>query len=99
MLELLEQQWSGGNAAPNNKILQVSGIEYTWDQSAPAGSKVVTGSVMVDSNGDGTVDASLDPATTYRIVCNSFLSDGGDSFSRLRGRHEQVHRRAGHRRT
>ncbi|MGI8887931.1 MAG: 5'-nucleotidase C-terminal domain-containing protein [Nocardioidaceae bacterium] len=75
ILELLEQQWSGANAAPNNKILQVSGIEYTWDQSAPAGSKVVTGSVMVDSNGDGTVDASLDPATTYRIVCNSFLSD------------------------
>ncbi|MEJ7744519.1 MAG: 5'-nucleotidase C-terminal domain-containing protein [Nocardioidaceae bacterium] len=81
ILELLEQQWSGANAAPNNKILQVSGIEYTWDQSAPAGSKVVTGSVMVDSNGDGTVDASLDPATTYRIVCNSFLSDGGDNFT------------------
>ncbi|MBA2444797.1 MAG: 5'-nucleotidase C-terminal domain-containing protein [Nocardioidaceae bacterium] len=80
ILDLLEQQWSGDNAS-FNKILQVSGIEYTWDQSEPPGSKVVTGSVMVDSNGDGTADAPLNPALTYRIVCNSFLSDGGDSFS------------------
>ncbi len=80
ILDLLEEQWSGENA-DYNKILQVSGIEYTWDQSEPPGSKVVTGSVMVDSDGDGTVDAPLDPALTYRIVCNSFLSDGGDNFS------------------
>ena len=80
ILDLLEQQWSGANA-DYNKILQVSGVEYTWDQSEPPGSKVVTGSVMVDSDGDGSVDAPLDPADTYRIVCNSFLSDGGDNFS------------------
>lgn len=81
ILDLLEQQWSGGNVAPSNKILQVSGIEYTWDQSEPPGSKVVDGSVRVDSDGDGVTDAALDPAITYRIVCNSFLSDGGDNFS------------------
>jgi len=77
--DLLEQQFSGPNAT-SNKILQVSGIEYTWDRSEPAGNKVVDGSVMVDSNGDGTVDASLDDETTYRVACNSFLSDGGDNF-------------------
>ena len=81
ILDLLEQQWTGGNVAPSNKILQVSGIEYTWDSSAAPGSKVVASSVSVDSDGDGTVDDPLDPAATYRIVCNSFLSDGGDNFT------------------
>ena len=80
ILDLLEQQWSGANVAPSNKILQVSGIEYTWDQSEAPGSKVVDGTVMVDTDGDGTVDSALDPAATYRVVCNSFLSDGGDNF-------------------
>lgn len=80
ILALLEQQWSGGNIAPGNKILQVSGIEYTWSKSAPVGSKVVAGTVRVDTDGDGTTDAALDPAVAYRIVCNSFLSDGGDNF-------------------
>jgi 5'-nucleotidase len=81
ILDLLEAQWSGLNADPDNKILQVSGIAYTWDQSAAPGSKVVDSSVMVDTDGDGSVDATLDPSATYRIVCNSFLSDGGDNFA------------------
>ncbi len=81
ILDLLEQQWAGGNVAPNNKILQVSGISYTWDQSNAPGSKVVPGSVQVDTNGDGTPDTAINPATTYRVVCNSFLAGGGDNFS------------------
>lgn len=43
--------------------------------------KVDTSSVMVDTDGDGTVDNPLDPSTPYRIMCNSFLADGGDGFS------------------
>ncbi len=81
ILDLLEQQWVGGNAAPNNKILQVSGISYTWDQSNAPGSKVVVSSVQVDTNGDGTPDTAINPAATYRVVCNSFLAGGGDNFS------------------
>ncbi|MPZ96219.1 MAG: bifunctional metallophosphatase/5'-nucleotidase [Propionibacteriales bacterium] len=73
VLALLEQQWSGPNAA-SPKVLQVSGIEYTWDQSNAAGAKVVQGTVLV--NGE-----PLDPARTYRVTANSFLSDGGDGFS------------------
>jgi 5'-nucleotidase len=75
---LLEQQWSGRNGgAPGNwKVLQVSGITYTWDKAAPEGSKVVPGSIMVNG-------AALDPARTYRVVVNSFLSDGGDGFAVL----------------
>ncbi|MBM7785349.1 bifunctional metallophosphatase/5'-nucleotidase [Tenggerimyces flavus] len=75
---LLEQQWSGRNGgAPGNwKVLQVSGITYTWNKDAPEGSKVVAGSVQVNG-------AALDPARTYRVVVNSFLSDGGDGFAVL----------------
>lgn len=69
-----------GNLA-SNKILQVSGIEYTWDKSAAPGSKVVVDSVMVDADGDGTVAEPLDPATPYRIVCNNLRSYGGDYFT------------------
>jgi 5'-nucleotidase len=84
ILNLLEQQWDGGNAAPNNKILQVSGIEYTWDKSNAADNSapaVVPGSVQVDTDGDGTVDSPIDVSATYRVECNSFLSDGGDNFT------------------
>ncbi|KQX61605.1 bifunctional UDP-sugar hydrolase/5'-nucleotidase [Angustibacter sp. Root456] len=73
ILDLLEQQWSGGNAT-SPKILQVSeGFTYSWSASAPAGSKVDPASVKLN----GTV---IDPAATYRVAANSFLSDGGDNF-------------------
>ena len=69
---LLEQQFSGVNQAAN-KVLQVAGITYTWNPAAAAGSKVVAGSIKI--GGQPLVDA-----TTYRIVTNNFLSDGGDGF-------------------
>ncbi|WP_433165642.1 bifunctional metallophosphatase/5'-nucleotidase [Kribbella sp. CA-247076] len=72
---LLEQQFSGVNGpeAPKFKVLQVAGITYTWNPAAPAGSKVVPGSIKIA--GQPLVDG-----TTYRIVTNNFLSDGGDGF-------------------
>ena len=30
---ILNQQWNGGNEGTNRKILQVSGLSYTWDLS------------------------------------------------------------------
>jgi 5'-nucleotidase len=73
--ELLEQQFSGANGpeAPKFKVLQVAGITYTWNPAAAAGSKVVAGSIKIA--GQPLVDG-----TTYRIVTNNFLSDGGDGF-------------------
>jgi 5'-nucleotidase len=73
ILELLEQQFSGVNAA-SPKVLQVSGIEYTYSSSAPAGSKVVTSTVKVNG-------VDINEGQTYRVAANSFLSDGGDGFS------------------
>jgi 5'-nucleotidase len=72
VLSLLEQQWSGVNAA-SPRILQVSGITYSYTRSGSTYA-LVPGSVRVG----GEV---IDPARTYRVVANSFLSDGGDGFA------------------
>ncbi|WP_328333636.1 bifunctional metallophosphatase/5'-nucleotidase [Kribbella sp. NBC_00382] len=69
---LLEQQFSGANQAAN-KVLQVSGITYTYNPAAAPGAKVVAGSIKIA--GQPLVDG-----TTYRISTNNFLSDGGDGF-------------------
>jgi 5'-nucleotidase len=63
---LLTQQWSGVNAG-SPKILQVSkGFAYTY-------SGTTLGSVTLNG-------APLEDNTSYRIVTNNFLADGGDGF-------------------
>ncbi|CAA9339240.1 MAG: 5'-nucleotidase [uncultured Nocardioidaceae bacterium] len=74
ILALLEEQWSGVNSVAAPKILQVSGLTYTYDSSQPSGSRVVRDTVEV--NGE-----PLEEGRTYRVTANSFLSDGGDGFS------------------
>ena len=69
--DLLEQQWLG---QPSPRVLQISGISYTWSVSAPAGSKVS----KVQIGG-----APLDPAASYRVAVNNFLAAGGDNFTVL----------------
>jgi 5'-nucleotidase len=69
---LLQQQWSGSNTALP-KFLQVSsGLNYTWT-GAPGAQKVTALTI-------GTVPVANDATTSYRIVTNNFLSDGGDNF-------------------
>jgi 5'-nucleotidase len=70
---LLQQQWSGSNSALP-KFLQVSsGLNYTW--TGAAGAQKVTALTI------GGVAVANDASTSYRIVTNNFLSDGGDSFA------------------
>jgi 5'-nucleotidase len=69
--DLLEQQWLG-QASP--RILQISGITYTWSALAPAGSKVSS----VEIGG-----APLDQAASYRVAVNNFIAAGGDNFTVL----------------
>ncbi len=104
---LLNEQWNGdqrgsARATQNaNKILQVSGLNYTWDISTrrwPAHRR---------RGQRGLVDADGDPLTadgrrsttrqTYRVVANNFLADGGDNFATFKAGHEQADRRSGHR--
>jgi len=81
---ILNQQWNGGNEGTNRKILQVSGLSYTWDLSDAllAGTPAIVGDVMVDHDGDpGTPMVALEDGTTYRVVANNFIVDGGDNFT------------------
>jgi len=71
ILTLLEQQWSGANAS-EPRILQVSGITYSYSHTG------ATFALKPETVQVGGV--ALDPARTYRVVANSFLSDGGDGF-------------------
>ncbi len=82
---LLNEQWNGPNEATTaRKILQVSGLTYTWDASdaALADTNALVGDVLVDADGDGSTPmVPLEDGTTYRVVANNFLSDGGDNFA------------------
>jgi 5'-nucleotidase len=81
---LLNEQWNGPNdkTATGNKILQVSGISYSWDVSdADGAGSALVGNVLVDADGNpGTPMVPLVDGTTYRVAANNFLSDGGDNF-------------------
>jgi 5'-nucleotidase len=85
LLDVLDQQWNGLNEQ-FPRILQVSGLRYTWDKSEAArkDADAIVGDVLVDADGNpGTAMVPLDPRQTYRVVANNFLADGGDNFSVL----------------
>ena len=70
---LLQQQWSSG------KILQVSnGLHYTVRGAGTA--RTVTALSIQDPVTKSYLQVVNDGSTTYRIVTNNFLSDGGDNF-------------------
>jgi len=71
----LEQQWSEPDKP---RILQVSkGFSYTWDGAKPVGDRIVAGSLTLNGH-------PIDPATSYRVTVNNFLSVGGDGFTVLK---------------
>ena len=73
IVELLEQQWHNGRDSVRG-LLQVSeGFSYEWDDRLPEGGRVIPGSVKLN----GT---PLEKDTSYRVVTNNFLAEGGDSF-------------------
>ena len=74
---LLEQQFDNPSAG-QNRILQVSrNFTYSYDSTAPAGSRVDPASIKLGG-------AALDPNKAYRVTVNSFLATGGDGFTTLR---------------
>lgn len=82
---LLNEQWNGPNdASTARKILEVSGLQYTWDKTLAGqpNTDALVGTVLVDADGNlGTPMVPLVDGTTYRVVANNFLSDGGDNFA------------------
>ncbi|WP_160722583.1 bifunctional 2',3'-cyclic-nucleotide 2'-phosphodiesterase/3'-nucleotidase [Bacillus sp. USDA818B3_A] len=65
---LLNQQF----AADRNRIMQISGLKYTWSNNFPLGQKVVD--IYLP---DGS---KIDPNKTYSVTVNNFMADGGDGF-------------------
>jgi 5'-nucleotidase len=71
---MLEQQWLDPRRP---RILQVSkGFSYAWDNTKPFGERVIAASMSL--NGE-----RVDPAKTYRVTVNNYLSAGGDGFAAL----------------
>lgn len=66
---LLEQQFE----LDVPTILQISGLTYSYDESAPEGERV--GEITIEGGGE------LDPSATYTVALNSFLVTGGDGFT------------------
>jgi 5'-nucleotidase len=72
---MLEQQWLDP-ARP--RILQVSkGFSYAWDSAKPFGERVIADRMSLNG-------MRIDPATSYRVTVNNFLSVGGDGFTVLK---------------
>lgn len=69
--DLLNQQWLN---QPFPRILQISGLTYTWDNNLPVGDRIVE----VRKEG-----APIDRAAPYTVTVNSFLAAGGDNFTVL----------------
>lgn len=79
---LLEQQFTGcpngnGLEQPFNRILLPStGFKYSWNAAGGACDKVDPASITLNG-------VAVNPANTYRVTVNNFLSTGGDNFSVL----------------
>jgi 5'-nucleotidase len=59
------------------RFLQVAGLKYSFDPAQPAGSRVSEVQVLVG----GDAWAPIDPATTYLVVTNNYVRQGGDGFA------------------
>src|SRR4029078_788112 len=72
--DMLEQQWRNPKRP---RILQVSkGFSYAWDSTKPGGERVIAERMMLNGQ-------TIDPAASYRVTVNNFLSAGGDGFTVL----------------
>ncbi|MGE0684679.1 MAG: bifunctional UDP-sugar hydrolase/5'-nucleotidase [Candidatus Binatia bacterium] len=68
--DVLNQQWAAPQPFP--RILQISGLTYTWDNNLPAGNRVVE----VRKNG-----VPINLTATYSVTANNFIAAGGDNFT------------------
>jgi 2',3'-cyclic-nucleotide 2'-phosphodiesterase (5'-nucleotidase family) len=86
--ELKTMLENGVSAMPavNGKYPQVSGLCFTYDITAPAGSRV-TGAVRADATGNCTATPiDLTAGSTYTIAENDFMASGGDGYPNFASR-------------
>jgi 5'-nucleotidase len=73
--QALEQQWLDPKRP---RILQVSsGFAYTWDNAKPYGEHVAAEAMSLNG-------VLIDPAKSYRVTVNDYLTFGGDGFTALK---------------
>lgn len=66
--------------SPDGRFPQVSGLCFTYNINAPAGSRVVS-AVRQAADGSCTGPAvDFSPAATYMIAMNDFMASGGDGY-------------------
>lgn len=70
--ELLNQQWADPTRA---KMLQISGLKFTFDDTKPYGSRIID--ITLE---DGK---AIDPQASYTITVNNFMAGGGDGYGAL----------------
>ena len=72
---ILEQQFVTSAGGTRTLILPTSaGFTYTWDAApAAAGNRIDPATMKLNG-------VTIDPAATYRVTANNFLSGGGDDF-------------------
>ena len=68
-------------SSDSGRFLQVSGLTYLFDSSAPAGSRVKEIRIQ---------EAPLDPARQYSVVVDQFIAEGGDGYAVFAQGHERV---------
>jgi 5'-nucleotidase len=73
IVELLEEQWLEDRDSKRGLLQLSDGFTYEWDASKPEGGKIVPGSVKLNG-------VRLEMDTSYRVVTNNFLAEGGDGF-------------------
>ena len=86
--ELKAMLENGVSAMPavNGKFPQVSGLCFTYDIAASAGNRV-TSAVRADAAGNCTATTvDLTSGTSYKIVENDFMANGGDGYPVLSSR-------------
>lgn len=79
---------NGVSAMPgaNGKFPQVSGLCFTYNIAAPAGSRV-TGAVRQAADGSCTGAAvDLTASASYTVAINDFMANGGDGYPNVYGR-------------
>ncbi|MDN4071509.1 bifunctional 2',3'-cyclic-nucleotide 2'-phosphodiesterase/3'-nucleotidase [Fictibacillus terranigra] len=77
---LLEEQWADPTRA---KILQISGLKFSYDDSKAAGERIVS-ITLPDGN-------PVDPAKTYSVTVNNFMAGGGDGYTTLKnGKNSEI---------
>jgi 2',3'-cyclic-nucleotide 2'-phosphodiesterase (5'-nucleotidase family) len=72
--------------AANGRFPQVSGLCFTYDVSAPPGSRVLS---AVRQAGDGSCTGEaidLTEAASYSVATNDFMASGGDGYPYVYGR-------------